>query len=74
VKIGHFYEQYGNEANLGITVYNENGDAIETALDEALAKKLNTPEVFGVMRELYELARRKALNVDSALDDLLSSL
>jgi hypothetical protein len=62
-----------------IAIYDERGRVIEQASDVDLRRSLfphqeGTGDVFKTMRELYGKARRIALGVDTALDDLLGSL
>jgi len=57
-----------------ISVFDESGTILENASDVDLQKVSPGVKVFQLMEELYEAARRQALDVDSALDSLLSEL
>ncbi len=61
--------------NYVVSILDESGTVIERAsyLDD-LAKKFPQMNNSGLMKELYSVARRQALGVDSALDTLLSEL
>ena len=49
---------------------NQNGEIIEQITDENLGKLIHDP--YGTMKEMYETARRQAMGVESALDEILS--
>jgi len=51
-----------------VSVLNANGDVMEEIGDEDLE------DYFVLMKELFEMARRKALGVDGALDQILDEL
>jgi hypothetical protein len=55
-----------------LTVLNSEGVVIEQAADPDFAPDVG--EAYTAMKEMYATARRQALGVDSALDDLLSEL
>ena len=83
VKVGRVADPDGENWLTVIWIYNEAGDEIEAAREDVLSEKLQDwgafgtprgPNVAGGLRELYEEARRSALNVEGALDDLLASL
>lgn len=89
VKIGRVSDEYGQNWVTVISIYNEAGNEIEVAREDVLSEKLGSPgsetfprlpqrlqaaSVADVLKELYEEARRSALNVEGALDDLLASL
>ena len=57
-----------------IELLDENGRVIESASDADLRDVAAPGESYPVMKELFVMARRRALGVDEALDDLLSSL
>jgi hypothetical protein len=74
VKISRYSDNDGSTIFYGIHIYDENGTLMESMLDGRLAEKVRDPRVGRTMRELHEAARRKTMNVDTALDDILSSL
>ncbi len=85
VKIGRVSDEYGQNWTTVIWIYNEAGTEIEAAREdvlseklqgssETLSKRLQASSVADVLKELHEEARRIALNVEGALDELLASL
>jgi hypothetical protein len=74
VEIGQVSDQYGEDSNIVIRIFNETGAEIETSRDDRLAQKLPSAGVYDVLGELYREARRSALNVDGALNELLASM
>ena len=70
-----------DEPDYVILVLNEEGRIVERASDVQLRNSVEAlqdipgPSVtFTVMRELFQMARRKALGSEKVLDDLLSTL
>jgi len=66
-----------SESDYDIRVYDEAGRLLERATDVEMAKAVTDlagAKSFTMMRDLYTMARRQALGVDAALDELLSSL
>lgn len=57
-----------------VSIFNEEGTLVERASDVTIRDKVQDTQPFLLMKELYTLARRKALGVDDALDDLLADL
>lgn len=55
-----------------IYVINSYGEIVEEVSDEDLRQLL--PDAFMKMKSIYELARRKAMGVDYALDSILDEL
>jgi len=55
-----------------ISFFNHEGRLIEDLTSDQLTKEL--PNSSAILSELYTLARRKALNSEKALDDILSQL
>lgn len=55
-----------------IAIYNEDGNIVERVLDTDLTNSINHP--YKVFNEIYNNARRKAMGVDSALDEILDIL
>lgn len=55
-----------------IKIINDYGDIIEEVNDEDIANSL--PDSYEIMKSIYELARRKAMGVDNALDSILKDL
>lgn len=55
-----------------ITIYNEEGDVIEEATDIELKNQM--PDALIRFKTLFDEARRKAMGVDEALDDILKEL
>ncbi|MGA2740849.1 MAG: hypothetical protein ABSG65_25855 [Bryobacteraceae bacterium] len=84
VKIGRVADADGENWLTVIWIYNEAGTEIEAVRQDELAEKLQGsrllserlagPNVANLLKELYDAARRSALNVEGALDDLLASL
>jgi len=56
-----------------LSIHNEKGRQIENTTDHAL-EKISGGKSFGIFSNLYREARRRALGVDEALDDLLGQL
>ena len=55
-----------------LAIYNEEGSLIERAVDYDMKNEfVNSYKIF---KEIYDNARRKAMGVDKALDDILASL
>lgn len=59
-------------ADYVVTIYNEQGTVIEEMTDVTLKDEIDNS--FEKMRQIYDTARRVAMGVDKALDDLLSYL
>jgi hypothetical protein len=58
-----------------ISIYDGSGSQIEWADENQLRARLSVATMrFGILHELFQEARRSALDVDRALDDLLASL
>ena len=75
VKIFFVLDKSGKDATLALSVSDSEGRAIETSRDVDLANRLGpTVPVMQTMRDLYAEARRSALGVDAALDQILSEL
>jgi hypothetical protein len=55
-----------------LTVLNSDGTIIERATDTDFAKRLN--DASPVMSEMHSTARRQALGVDKAIEDILGEL
>lgn len=55
-----------------VSIYDSQGILVEQVNDVGLEGDI--PDSFKLMKEMYEFARRKALGVDKALDDILSQL
>lgn len=55
-----------------ISIHDSRGNLIEQVNDEQL--KEDIPDSYVLMKAMYEAARRKALGVDEALDNILSQL
>jgi hypothetical protein len=53
-----------------VSLVNDVGDMIDQVGDEDFEDRSN----YGVLKEMYEMARRSALGVDQALDSILSQL
>lgn len=62
-----------NAALLQIDVYNEEGTLIDSATDEDLVAYISNG-AFTEMKEMFNLARRRAMGVDDTLNALLSEL
>jgi len=89
VKIGRVLDDDGENWVTVIWIYNEVGNEIEAAREDVLSERLGSPlsetfprhserlqapSVSDVLKELYDEARRSALNVEGVLDELLASL
>ena len=57
-----------------IHILDEAGNIIERTSDPELTMLFKDARPFDLMKNLYSLARRRALGVDSALDSLLGEL
>jgi O-succinylbenzoate synthase len=55
-----------------ISIYDSEGNLVEQASDVDLKNDLS--KSYEIMKGMYELARRKAMGVDKALDDIISQL
>mgnify|MGYP000198919873 CR=1 FL=1 len=55
-----------------IQIINNMGDIVEEVSDEDIASSLE--KAYHIMKSTYELARRKAMGVDLALDTILDEL
>jgi hypothetical protein len=58
----------------GIRIYNEEGDIVEDVDDTDLTQNVRGQPWEKIMKEIYEMARRKALRIDQAIDELISEL
>ncbi|MFD0738873.1 hypothetical protein ACFQZQ_06220 [Lysobacter koreensis] len=63
---------FENETDFVLQICNDNGDVVEEVRDTDLTSFFEKPYVF--MRDLYELARRNAMGVDAAIDEIMISL
>lgn len=78
---GTFYTQIGaNSVSIKavaedyvITLYNQDGDQVDEISDPAL-KQGGFERAYGVMGELFDMARRNALGADKVLNDILNEL
>jgi hypothetical protein len=57
-----------------VSIVNETGTVIERASDVDVKKAFPQAKATQLIREIYTMARRQALGVDSALDSLLVEL
>lgn len=55
-----------------LEIVNEFGEVVESVRDPELRGAVDEPYLF--MRELYEMARRGAMGVDQAIDDIMRYL
>ncbi len=62
----------GGEDIYVIRIFDAAGNLVESATDDDLDEEL--PDSYTMMEEMFETARRKALGVDKALDDIISQL
>ena len=60
--------------NVYLTIYDAQGEQIESAVDTEFAKDPTTVNAAEKLNSLYTSARRMALGVDNALDTLLMEL
>lgn len=65
-------DNYQNEDDVYLSIYDDDGALIEEVADSDLGPLL--PDAYRVMVSLYESARRQAMGVDQALDEILSEL
>ena len=67
-----------NSEDVAVQIFGEDGALVEdfTDVDVALASEnmMNGQQAFRFMSQLHKDARRKAMGVDKALDDLMKSL
>src|SRR5262245_40054636 len=64
-----------DEIDIVLQILNEEGRLIEEVSDPQLNKIAPFEgQAFGFMRDLHQMARRKAMKVDVALDQILSDL
>lgn len=63
---------HSNQSDYVLQILNELGDIVEEVSDPDLAGVLGSP--FQKMRDLHDSARRSAMGVESALDDILNFL
>jgi len=61
-----------NDFDYVIQIINEDGDIVEEITDPDLAEVMTSP--FKVLGRLHDVARRSAMGVDSALDEILDFL
>jgi hypothetical protein len=59
-------------ADFHIAVYNSSGELVEDVSDPQVKPDLQN--AFKIMREIFEMARRKALGVDDVLDKIIGEL
>ncbi len=73
VQMFHRLSQEGADAlDYFIRILNENGGVLEESSDLDLKEEWEPS--FRVMKELYEMARRRALGVEQALNNILKAL
>jgi hypothetical protein len=58
----------------GVRIFNEDGEFVEGVNDYDLSQHVPGQPWEDVLREIYNIARRKALRVDEALDELIVEL
>lgn len=61
-----------DETDIVFQIINDSGDVVEEVRDTELSSWFEKPFVF--MRDLYESARRRAMGVDDAIDEIMRSL
>jgi hypothetical protein len=58
-----------------LRIYNQNGSLIEEVVDQDLKDSfLTPPDAYKIMKALYDGARRKAMGIEQALDQILATL
>ena len=62
----------GFDPDYMLQIINDFGDIVEEVADPELREVMENP--FLTMKELYEMARRSAMGVEQALDDILKYL
>lgn len=65
-------QNFENTTDFVLQITNADGDVVEEVRDPELTEFFEKPYV--VMRDLHESARRRAMGVDDALDEILRSL
>ena len=58
----------------GIRIYNEEGEMVDDVDDSDLATHVPGHQWENMLKGIYEMARRKALRIDQAIDALISEL
>jgi hypothetical protein len=70
-----FLRHRNEEPDYIVAILDEEGQIIEEASDVQITNSNNLGrQPFELMAEMYKAARRRAMGVDSALDELISSL
>ncbi len=57
-----------------LSIYDSEGNALEQVCDRDLDETELGPEAFDLMKSIYDNARRKAMGVEKAIDDILGQL
>ena len=73
VRIHHEHEPLFDQDDYVLTIYNQEGLIIERFTNGDLQRE-GLPEAYNSMQEMYNTARRSAMGIDKALDDLLTYL
>ena len=74
VVIQYVRSRYGDDAAVQISIRNDEGKIIESVTDEDISVSDGIENVFGYMEVLLVNARRQAMGVDVALDNILAKL
>jgi hypothetical protein len=74
IQIGYYSntDSFSKRVDYFIRILDEDNKVIEDAKDDDLKGELDNP--FEIMESLYRSARRQAMGVDKALDNILSEL
>lgn len=72
IKINQDYDFERDEVDLIFQIINESGDLVESVKDPDLSPFFENP--FTIMSDIYGMARRHAMGVDDAIDEILHNL
>lgn len=57
-----------------LAIYNQDNEVVDSYDDESLTAQGGAPGIYKVMKAAHEYARRVAMGVDNALDQILDNL
>jgi ketosteroid isomerase-like protein len=68
--------QYSDALDYFLELRDDEGELMEVISDSDLSAEMRnaTPNAYAIMKDLFEVARRTAMGVESALDTILSEL
>jgi hypothetical protein len=70
---GNSYHDEGVEQYF-LSILNDDGDTIEKVGDEDGRDEKERALLYGVMKEIYDTARRQSMGVDKAIDEILREI